>query len=103
MISTMQVTVFRSLYFAMAFVAACLLAPAKADAQVTAFKQAVAEAAAKDRDLANFYQANGYRGIWTGNSGKDRRRRQELFKAIASADRHGCRWPAMMPRVSRRG
>lgn len=89
MISTMHVNFVRSLVLSLVFVAAQLLTPTVAHAQVTAFKQAVAEAAAKDRDLASFYQANGYRGIWTGNSGKDRRRRQELFKAIASADRHG--------------
>ncbi len=60
-----------------------------ADAQVTAFKQAIAEAAAKDRDIAAFYKSNGYTGIWTGNSSNDRRRRQELIRAIGSADVHG--------------
>ena len=60
-----------------------------AEAQITAFKQAVAEAAAKDRDIAAFYKANNYKGIWTSNSGQDRRRRQALFKAIQSADTHG--------------
>ena len=39
--------------------------------------------------LAAFYQGTQYRGIWTGNGDKDRRRRQELFKAIADAGRHG--------------
>lgn len=87
MIATIHVNVVRCLAFSL--VLASLFTPTVADAQVTAFKQAVAEAAAKDRDLASFYQANGYRGIWTGKSGKDRRRRQELFKAIAGADRHG--------------
>jgi len=60
-----------------------------ANAQVTAFRQAVAEAAAKDRDIAAFYQSNGYTGIWTGNSSKDRRRRQELIRAIGAAGVHG--------------
>jgi murein L,D-transpeptidase YcbB/YkuD len=60
-----------------------------ADAQVTAFKQAIAEAAAKDRDIAAFYQSNGYTGIWTGKGNKDRRRRQELIRAIGAADVHG--------------
>ncbi|WP_299844827.1 L,D-transpeptidase family protein [uncultured Roseovarius sp.] len=73
----------------MAVVFAALIGSSGAEAQVTGFKQAVAEAAAKDRDLAAFYQSNGYQGIWTGNSGKDRRRRQELFKAIEAADMHG--------------
>ncbi len=82
-------------FFARAFVlcssfllASLLIVPA-AEAEVTAFKQAVAEAAAKDRDLAGFYQANGYRGIWTGKGAEDRRRRQALLRAIESAQTHG--------------
>jgi murein L,D-transpeptidase YcbB/YkuD len=66
-----------------------MIMPRDASAQVTAFKQAVAEAAAKDRDIAAFYQANDYEGIWTGDVGKDRRRRAALFDAIASAEDHG--------------
>ena len=62
---------------------------APAQAQVTAFKQAVAEAAARDRDLAAFYQANDYQPIWTGASDADRARRAALFEAIAAADSHG--------------
>ena len=48
-------------------------APGRAIAQtkVTAFMQAVAEAAAKDEDIAAFYKANGYKGIWTGAFGRD--------------------------------
>ena len=79
----------RGFVLSLLFAAVTVLLSEPAHAQVTAYKQAVAEAAAKDRDLAAFYQANGYEGIWTGNGGKDRRRRQELFKAIAGADRHG--------------
>lgn len=60
-----------------------------ATAQDTAFRQAVAEASAKDRDLAEFYKANKFQGIWTGRSGNDRRRRQALFEAINRADDHG--------------
>ncbi|WP_347535245.1 L,D-transpeptidase family protein [Roseovarius sp. CAU 1744] len=85
----MPVNFVRGFVFSLPIFVATLLAPAGAEAQVTAYKQAVAEAAAKDRDLAAFYQANGYQGLWTGKGGKDRRRRQELFKAIASADSHG--------------
>ncbi len=66
-----------------------LLITGTAEAQVTAFKQAVAEAAAKDRDIAAFYKANSYNAIWTSNSGQDRRRRQALMKAIDEADSHG--------------
>ncbi|NHQ75002.1 L,D-transpeptidase family protein [Roseovarius gahaiensis] len=63
--------------------------PSQAVGQVTAFKQAVAEAAAQDRDLAAFYREYGYQPLWTGSSRKDRRRRAALFDAIAAADDHG--------------
>ena len=63
--------------------------PSGAQAQVTAFKQAVAEAAAKDKDIAAFYQANNYEGIWTGAFGRDAARRKALFAAIDNAPDHG--------------
>ncbi len=58
-------------------------------AQVTAFKQAVAEAASKDADIAAYYQQTGYKPLWTGKGGKDRKRRAALVKAIKGADAHG--------------
>ncbi len=58
-------------------------------AQVTAFKQAVAEAASRDKDIAAFYQSNGYTPIWTGDSAQDRARRVELMQALAHAAEHG--------------
>ena len=70
-------------------VLALFIAPKPADAQVTAFKQAVAEAAARDKDIAAFYQANGYKSVWTGRSGRERSRRQALIKALANASSHG--------------
>ena len=42
-------------------------APA-AQAQVTAFRQAVAETAARDDDVAAFYRARNFEGIWSGES-----------------------------------
>ncbi len=33
---------------------------------VTGFRQGVAEAAARDEDLAAFYRARDFEGIWTG-------------------------------------
>lgn len=82
----------RALYFLlalMAFAVSFVAAPGAVSAQVTAFKQAVAEAAARDKDIAAFYQANGYKGIWTGKSGKDRSRRTALMKALSKAGQHG--------------
>jgi murein L,D-transpeptidase YcbB/YkuD len=79
----------RWLFCTLVLVIGTLAMPQEGTAQVTAFKQAVAEAAAKDRDVATFYQSNNYEGIWTGSFGKDRRRRAALFEAIALADDHG--------------
>ncbi|MEM6824328.1 MAG: L,D-transpeptidase family protein [Pseudomonadota bacterium] len=63
--------------------------PTFAQAQGTAFKQAVAEAAARDRDIATFYKHTGYAGIWTGKGGRDKARRQHLIDAVAKAAEHG--------------
>ena len=70
-------------------VALGLTAPAQARTQVTAFKQAVAEAAATDKDIAAFYRDSGYEPIWTGADADDARRRQALMQAIADAAEHG--------------
>ncbi len=64
-------------------------APQPAQAQVTAFKQAVAEAASSDEDIAAFYRDNGYAPIWTGAGEEDRARRAELMQAITAAADHG--------------
>lgn len=58
-------------------------------AQVTAFKQAVAEAAARDADIATFYRTNNYQPIWTAADDASRARRAELMRAIQSAASHG--------------
>jgi len=66
-----------------------LALPKTAAAQVTAFKQAVAEAAARDADISAFYKANGYKSLWTGRSGRERQRRTALFAALSKAGDHG--------------
>ncbi len=60
---------------------------APAQAQVSAFRQAVAESAARDADLAAFYRARGFEGIWSTSS--DRRRRNALMAAFEDAPNHG--------------
>lgn len=60
-----------------------------ASAQVTAFKQAVAEAAARDENLAAFYRERGFEGMWTGQSSGDRNRRNALLAAFEAAGNHG--------------
>ncbi|MEO0380105.1 MAG: L,D-transpeptidase family protein [Pseudomonadota bacterium] len=63
--------------------------PQTAQAQVTAFKQAVAEAAARDADMAAFYKAYEYKSLWTGRTGRERQRRTALFAALSKAGNHG--------------
>lgn len=58
-------------------------------AQITAFKQAVAEAASTDDEVAAFYRANKYTPIWTGTGPADLARRAALMRALAAADTHG--------------
>ena len=72
-----------------ALVAAQVFGAGEARAQVTAFKQAVAEAASDDRDLAAFYRQSGYDRLWTDTSDEGRLRRQALFNAIVQARAHG--------------
>ncbi|GLQ26701.1 L,D-transpeptidase family protein [Sulfitobacter pacificus] len=74
---------------AIAIAAAVAFAPLPAAAQVTAFKQAIAETAAQDDDIAAFYRTNGYTPIWTGAGEEDRNRRAELLRAIRSVAAHG--------------
>ncbi|PTX55853.1 murein L,D-transpeptidase YcbB/YkuD [Litoreibacter ponti] len=59
----------------------------RADAAVTAMKQAIAEAAARDEALSAFYRARDFKPIFVGKS--DSRRRGALLKALAKADDHG--------------
>lgn len=56
-------------------------------AQDTAFRQAVANAAANDRDLATFYGERNYEGIWS--SAADRNRRVAIKAAFDAAADHG--------------
>ncbi|MCO4848690.1 MAG: L,D-transpeptidase family protein [Yoonia sp.] len=73
------------LFLATSLILSVFAAPAAA--QVTAFRQAVAEAAARDEDLAAFYRAREFQGIWSGNA--DRSRRNALMAAFAEASNHG--------------
>ena len=72
---------------ALALMFATLSAPAHA--QVTAFKQAVSEAAASDRDIAAFYKSNGYDALWTDPAANDRKRLRHLMAALQKAGDHG--------------
>ncbi|MEL6608340.1 MAG: L,D-transpeptidase family protein [Pseudomonadota bacterium] len=60
-----------------------------AAAQSTAFKQAVATAAASDPAIAAFYQDRAFKPIWTGRGNKDKQRRAALLQAVGKAGMHG--------------
>nr|WP_143515323.1 L,D-transpeptidase family protein [Pseudooctadecabacter jejudonensis] len=65
------------------------VAPNFAVAQTTAFRQAVAEGAARDDVVAEFYRARTFEGIWTGTSEAAQARRNALLTAFANASDHG--------------
>ncbi len=62
---------------------------APVSAQVTAFRQAVAETAARDDELAAFYRAREFAGIWTGADATSQARRNALLAAFSDAQAHG--------------
>ncbi|MEP3677211.1 L,D-transpeptidase family protein [Sulfitobacter sp.] len=64
-------------------------APSPAQAQLTAFKQAVAETGSRDDVIAKFYRDHNFEGIWTGNSDLHAARRSALFDALSRAGDHG--------------
>ncbi|WP_422073275.1 L,D-transpeptidase family protein [Tranquillimonas rosea] len=70
-------------------VAACLALPAAATAQVTAFKQAIAETASRDGELAEFYRSAEYAPLWVGGDEASRARREALLGAVSTAAAHG--------------
>lgn len=53
-----------------------------------AFKQAVAEAASRDGDVAAFYREMKYAPVWTGNAALDQSRRKALIEALSRAQEH---------------
>ena len=63
--------------------------PGHASARSTAFMQSIAEAAGRDRAIAEFYKQTGYAAIWTSNGNRDKQRRQALVQAISKASNHG--------------
>jgi len=63
------------------------LGAGRADAAVTALKQSIAEAAAKDAALSTFYRERSYKPVFVGKG--DGRRRGALLKALAAAGDHG--------------
>lgn len=62
---------------------------AQSETQVTAFMQAVAEAASADKDVAAFYRSTEFQPLWTGKGREFRERRSALFDALERAGEHG--------------
>lgn len=79
----------KSVAFALALGALFITAPVQVDAQVTAFKQAVAETGSRDDDIAKFYRAQNFEGVWTGSSAVHQARRAALLDALRRAGDHG--------------
>ncbi len=74
--------------------AACILSVSSASAEdrrieITPFVQAVAESAADDREVAEFYREAGYQPLWVGNDARSKARREALLKAVEDAPTHG--------------
>jgi murein L,D-transpeptidase YcbB/YkuD len=68
---------------------ALLAVSTPAAAQMTAIRQAIAEASSSDEDIAAFYRENEFNPIWTARGGKDKRRREALFEALEDSGAHG--------------
>jgi murein L,D-transpeptidase YcbB/YkuD len=81
--------IFLRAFALLAIVLSFAATPQAATAQTTAFRQAVAEGAARDDVLAEFYRGREFEGIWTGTTGRDRARRNALLAAFAGAGDHG--------------
>ena len=76
--------------FALALGGICAFGmPTETSAQVTAFRQAVAEMASVNEDVAKFYRENGYEALWTTDGEESRLRRAALLRALSEASAHG--------------
>lgn len=78
-----------SVAVAAAFGLSLLVAAPAAIAQVTSFKQAVAEEAAGDSVLGEFYRTRAFEGLWIGTDQDSLARRNALLAAFADAPMHG--------------
>ena len=83
-----RTTMPKAVAFAIAL-GALFVAPQASYAQVTAFKQAVAETGARDDDIAKFYRAQNFEGVWTGETELHAARRAALLDALRRAGDHG--------------
>ena len=61
----------------------------RAEAQVTALVQSIAESAAGDREIAAFYRDNGYAPLWVTDDHLAKKRRESFLGAVGDASAHG--------------
>ncbi len=78
-----------SAVLALALGVALMASAPQALAQVTAFKQAVAETGSRDGDIAAFYRGQNFEGVWTGPEEIHAARRAALLDALRRAGDHG--------------
>ncbi len=81
--------VFRRICAQFAVVLVFSVGATAAAAQSVSFKVAVAEAASGHEDIAEFYRARDYAGIWVGSDTDAIARRNALFAAFDAAEKHG--------------
>ncbi|MGD9866250.1 MAG: murein L,D-transpeptidase, partial [Pseudodonghicola sp.] len=87
MISSLRLTLHASLLAATCAFGLGMAVPAQA--QVTAFKQAVAASAATDDAVAAFYRDRDYQPLWTAEGEAARARRAALLDALSGVAVHG--------------
>ncbi|WP_372835365.1 L,D-transpeptidase family protein [Puniceibacterium confluentis] len=79
----------RTLNVSLLLAALATALPQAGQAQVTAFKQAVAEQASQSDGIAAFYRTRNFEPIWTGPGADHLARREALLEALAMAEVHG--------------
>ncbi|MCF6231558.1 MAG: L,D-transpeptidase family protein [Rhodobacteraceae bacterium] len=75
-------------FFAL-FALVATFAAGPASAQVTAFKQAVAEASYGNEQVGAYYRSKNYQPLWTGDGPAFKARRAALFQSLESVSLHG--------------
>jgi murein L,D-transpeptidase YcbB/YkuD len=74
-------------FVALTYLSCSALQPATA--QTFEFKQSVAQAAALDRVVHEFYKTRNYQSFWTGDTPPERSRLRALIKSFSEARLHG--------------
>ena len=75
-------------FLALTFCLISVLSIQTAQAQSTGYRQGMAEAAAGDKAIVQFYSENGLKPIWTGKDRKSKERRRAFLAALGQASDH---------------